>query len=88
MRNGDRLFIFVSIFGCVSGPVSKPATVDSREKSIMIDSEKKVIDINDGLLKAAFRGQTVELRDLLESEEEHIGCNNERLPDSPAVGLC
>ena len=64
------IFIFAFLFGCVSGPVSNTGTVDTREKSIMIDSEKKVIDINDDLLKAAFGGQTAELRDLLESEED------------------
>lgn len=64
------IFIFASIFGCVSDPVSKTATVDTREKSIMIDSERTVIDINEDILKAAFEGQTAELRGLIESEED------------------
>ncbi len=63
------IFIFASIFGCVSDPVSIKATADTREKSIMIDSEGTVIDINEDILKAAFEGQTAELRGLIESEE-------------------
>lgn len=65
------IFIFAFIVGCVSDPVSTgTAPDDTREKSIMIDSERTVIEIKDDILKAAFNGQADELRTLIESEED------------------
>ncbi len=63
--------IFVLILGCVSAPPPRvPTSVETRETSVMTERETMTININTDLFKAAFEGQTSELMNLLELEED------------------